>query len=180
MVTLVPGGAIRVNAGGPAYTDPAGQVWSDTGATGGSASSTASNITGTTTVPLYQTARQGQAFGYQFAVPNGKYTVNLKFAELSYTAAGNRVFDVMINGSKLLSKFDIAAQAGGETQGCGSQLPGGCGRRADHGATVPHGGQPHAERAGDPAAAGRGRHHGPHRFDQRSHGRGRRFPAVSH
>src|SRR6185436_16635571 len=35
-ITLVPGGAIRVNAGGAAYTDAQGRVWSaDTGFTGG-------------------------------------------------------------------------------------------------------------------------------------------------
>lgn len=113
LMILVPGGPIRINAGGPAYTDSLGQVWSAcSGGTGGSATQTTSAIAGTTAAPIYQTARQGEALGYQFAVGNGSYTVNLKFAEHYYTTAGSRVFDVTINGKTVLGKFDIVAQSG--------------------------------------------------------------------
>ena len=38
--------------------------------------------------------------------------MTLKFAELYWTAAGKRVFSVAINGTKVLSNFDIFAAAG--------------------------------------------------------------------
>jgi LmbE family N-acetylglucosaminyl deacetylase len=104
---------IRINGGGPAYTDPQGNVWSaDTGFTGGTAASTNSSISNTTTPILYQTERYG-AFSYNFPVPSGSYAVTLKFAEIYYTTAGQRIFSVAINGSTVLSNFDIFSQAGG-------------------------------------------------------------------
>jgi hypothetical protein len=36
---------------------------------------------------------------YQFTVANGNRTVKLKFAEIYHTSAGQRIFDVAINGS---------------------------------------------------------------------------------
>ena len=108
---------IRVHSGGAAFTDPAtGNVWSaDTGFTGGNTFSTTNTITDTANpsqAPLYQTQRYGN-FQYQFSVPNGTYTVNLKFAEIYWTTTGKRVFNVAINGQTVLSNFDIVAAAGG-------------------------------------------------------------------
>jgi hypothetical protein len=40
------------------------------------------------------------------------YTVRLHFAELYFSAAGNRVFNVAINGTPVLTNFDIYATAG--------------------------------------------------------------------
>ncbi|HEY1339095.1 MAG TPA: malectin domain-containing carbohydrate-binding protein [Bryobacteraceae bacterium] len=122
-VTIVMGGAppppppafspIRVNAGGPAYTDGAGIAWSaDTGFTAGNTWGVTQPISNTSTPTLYQTCRWG-SFGYQFTVPNGPYTVNLKFAEVSMTGPGQRMFNVAINGATVLFNFDIFAQAGG-------------------------------------------------------------------
>jgi hypothetical protein len=111
-VQLVPSGAIRVNAGGGAYTDPLGRVWSaDNGFSGGNTYSVTSAISGTTTPVLYQSEHYG-ALSYQFAVLNGSYTVNLKFAELYFTTPGNRSFNVLINGQTVLANFDVVAAAG--------------------------------------------------------------------
>jgi hypothetical protein len=105
---------IRVRAGGAAYTDPSGNVWSaDTDFSGGTKYSTTHAITNTATQPLYQEERYGN-FDYKFAVPNGSHTVTLKFAELYWDKAGERVFDVAINGVTVLSNFDIFANAGAE------------------------------------------------------------------
>ena len=41
------------------------------------------------------------------------YTVRLHFAEIAFANAGARVFNVAINGSTVLSNFDIFATAGG-------------------------------------------------------------------
>jgi len=112
-ISLVPSGAIRVNAGGSAYTDPQGNVWSaDTGFSGGSTYSVTSAIAGTNTPALYQVERYG-AFSYQFPVLNGSYSVRLKFADLYFTSPGQRIFNVSINGQTVLTNFDIVAAAGG-------------------------------------------------------------------
>jgi hypothetical protein len=104
--------AIRVNAGDVAYTDAQGRVWSaDTGYGGGATWSVSAAIANTATPKLYQSCRYGD-FSYQYAVPNGTYTVNLKFAEVSMSGPGQRVFNVDLNGTAALTNFDIFAQAG--------------------------------------------------------------------
>jgi hypothetical protein len=103
---------IFVHSGGSAYTDSLGNNWTaDTGFTGGNTSSTTGNILNTSDPKLYQTERWG-TFSYQFTVPNGNYTVVLKFAEIYWTKAGQRVFNVSINGTQVLTNFDIVAAAG--------------------------------------------------------------------
>jgi hypothetical protein len=71
-----------------------------------------SPINNTPDPALYQTERFG-VFSYQFAVPNGSYNVVLKFAEIYWTAVGQRIFNVSINGTQVLTNFDIVAAAGG-------------------------------------------------------------------
>ena len=110
--------AVRIAAGATAaYTDPSGHVWAaDNGFSGGVTDSSATPvaIAGTDSAPLYNSERYGSAasFGYTLAVPNGAYDVHLGFAELYVTAAGQRLFDVSINGAKVLTAFDIFAAAG--------------------------------------------------------------------
>ena len=127
-VTFTP---IRVNAGASAsYTDPLGQVWSaDTGFSGATgATSFANAVTGTPAPTLYQTGRFGpydnsSPMQYQFTVPNGSYIVTLKFDEPVFTQAGQRVFNVLINGQNLLPNFDIFAAAGAQFQAVDVPIP---------------------------------------------------------
>ena len=106
---------IRVNTGGASYTDPSGQLWSaDTGFTGGNVSSTAASIANTTTPTLYQSERYG-GVTYQFTAPNGSYSVTLKFAEIYFTQAGKRSFNIAINGQTVETNLDIFAVAGANT-----------------------------------------------------------------
>ena len=49
---------------------------------------------------------------YNFAVPNGSYTVRLKFAEIYFTQPGQRVFNIVINGQLVAALFDPIAAAG--------------------------------------------------------------------
>ncbi len=72
--------SIRVHAGGGAYTDTKGNLWSaDYGYSGGSTYSTTNSISGTADPALYQTERWNwETLEYQFPVPNGTYTANLK------------------------------------------------------------------------------------------------------
>lgn len=117
VVTLTPNvsfSPIRVNSGGPAYTDSNGNRWSaDYGYSGGSSSTSASAIQGTNAPVLYQSNRQSaQTFQYQFSVPNGSYTVNLKFAETYLPATvGARSGNYLINGKTVLKNFDVLANA---------------------------------------------------------------------
>jgi hypothetical protein len=71
-------------------------------------------VLGTDSPELYQSERFAEGpFEYRFCVPNGVYTIKLKFAEIWFGSAGKRVFDVAVNGTKTLSRFDIAAAAKG-------------------------------------------------------------------
>jgi pentose-5-phosphate-3-epimerase len=116
------GFALRVNAGGGAYTDKNGDVWSaDSGYNTGNKSSTSVAISGTEDDVLFQTQRWDDASGeelkYSFDVPDGAYVVNLYFAE-NYTGAlrqGARVFDVLLEGSNVERNFDIYSVAGANT-----------------------------------------------------------------
>lgn len=108
--------AIAINAGG----DARGSFVADAGYTGGSTYSTTSaidvsSLTGSA-VPaeVFQTERYGE---FSYTIPNltpgSAYAVTLYFAEIYNTAAGQRVFDVAINGVTVLSAFDIFVAAGG-------------------------------------------------------------------
>lgn len=104
--------AIRVNCGGPSYTDAQDQAWSeDTGFQGGAVYAVSGGIAGTDTPELYETVRYG-AHTYHFDVPNGSYLVKLKFAEIYFDTAGKRIFNVAINGQTVLANFDIFAESG--------------------------------------------------------------------
>jgi hypothetical protein len=111
-------GAIRVNAGGPSYTDAAGNQWSaDTGAVSATGQySTSAAIASTPDATLYQTESYSPsgALEYHFTVPNGSYSVTLKYAEIFFTSPGQRVFGVTINGTQEEPSFDPFAAAGGE------------------------------------------------------------------
>jgi predicted esterase len=66
-------------------------------------------ISGTTDQKLYNAERWG-IFDYSVPVPNGEYTVVLKFCELFHSSIGRRVFNVDLNGNRVLTAFDILAQ----------------------------------------------------------------------
>jgi hypothetical protein len=117
---------IRVNSGGPTYTDLVGDVWSaDTGFQQGSTFSSGAAIAGTSDPTLYQTLRFSTTgvLTYQFTVANGNRTVNLKMAELYYTSAGQRIFDVAINGVTVTSHLDVFAAAGGQNRALDLSYP---------------------------------------------------------
>lgn len=111
---------IRVNAGGPAYVDTAGNTWSaDTGFNAGKTSTDSSTVNGTTDPQLFKTLRFDESPApeliYAFPVPNGSYTVKLYLSETSGSllAPGKRVFDVNIQGTRAFEDVDIYVQAGG-------------------------------------------------------------------
>jgi chitinase len=116
---------IRVNANGPAFTDSGGKAWSaDQAYSAGSwgydtiygAATTGTAIAGTTDDPLYQSYNLFNNWtGYKFDVANGTYQVTLKFVEDWANAAGQRKFDVRLEGTTVLTAFDIFASCGAFT-----------------------------------------------------------------
>jgi Malectin domain len=112
---------IRVNCGGPSYTDTNGNVWqADTGYNGGTASTNTATTAGTSDPTLYRSNRytpNSTPLIYKFPVTNGAYRVNLLFAE-NYSflqVVGRRVFNVQLNGALVLRNFDIFATVGANT-----------------------------------------------------------------
>ncbi|GAB4093029.1 malectin domain-containing carbohydrate-binding protein [Flaviaesturariibacter terrae] len=107
----------RVNAGGPQVTNSIGTFAADSRftPTPGNTYSTTAGINGTTDDAIYQSERWGNNFSYAFPVTNGQYRVVLHFAEIYWTTAGSRVFDVSIEGVKKLDNYDIVAKVGAFT-----------------------------------------------------------------
>ncbi|MEH0985449.1 S8 family serine peptidase [Micromonospora sp. CPCC 205556] len=113
--------ALDAGASGTGVVDTLGDTWQqDQRYTAGSfgyqgTSSTKSTnraISGTDDPALFQNAREGM-YEYRFDnVPNGVYTVELDFAEVSSSKPGQRVFDVLAEGTEVLPSLDIAYEAG--------------------------------------------------------------------
>ncbi len=109
-------GAVSINAGGAAN----GSWVADTGFSGGSTYSVTTTIDTSQlsgTIPpqaVLQTERYGE-FSYTLGgfTAGSAQAVTLYFAEVYWTAAGQRTFNVAINGATVLSAFDIFASAGG-------------------------------------------------------------------
>lgn len=92
-----------------------GNEWSaDHHFSGGSLTSTSKGISNTTIPELYQTARFGDMV-YDIPVGNGQYDVDLHFAEIYWNRGNRRVFDVWIEGTKVLDHYDIFAEVGALT-----------------------------------------------------------------
>jgi hypothetical protein len=116
---------VSINAGGPAVSNSGGgdnSFVADEDYTGGTTYSVTHAITipasiAATAAPaaVYQTARQGTV---TYTIPGltsgSSYTVRLHFAELYFSAAASREFNVAINGTTVLTNFDIYATAGAE------------------------------------------------------------------
>ena len=81
--------------------------------------STVSNSITTTDVtnPAPQAVYQSERYGaVTYTLPNltagASYTVRLHFAELYWTATGKRKFNVTINGTTVLSNYDVYSATG--------------------------------------------------------------------
>ncbi|GLJ53479.1 hypothetical protein SUGI_1140820 [Cryptomeria japonica] len=83
--------------------------------------SSQSQFTSTLDTELYQTARLSPSSlrYYGLGLENGPYTVKLQFAEIdilstgSWKSVGKRIFDVYVQGNKVLTNFNIKKEAGG-------------------------------------------------------------------
>jgi hypothetical protein len=118
----------RINAGGSAYTG-SGVTWAaDNSFSGGSTLTSTHAITGTSDPTLYQAERVGistsTTWRYTLWMPPGIYNLNLYFAELTKTGTGQRVFNVTVGSTTVLSNFDIFAAAGGQYAAVEKSFPG--------------------------------------------------------
>jgi hypothetical protein len=109
---------IQINAGGPAVTP----FVADKDFTGGGTISHSntidlSGVTNPAPMAVYQTARVGN---FTYTLPGfaagSSHTVRLHFAETYFNTAGSRKFNVKINGTLVLSAFDIFAAAGAKNK----------------------------------------------------------------
>ena len=108
-----------VNSGGAA----AGSFTADSGWTGSANTFSVSNAIDTSAAlnpapqAVYQTERWGDStYTFNNLIPGTNYTIRLHFAEISpsVTAIGDRQFHVSINGTQVLTNFDIFSVAGGK------------------------------------------------------------------
>ena len=117
IATSVGGSAISINSGGSVT----GSFTADQYFSGGTAYTTTATIdmSQITSNPppaaVFNSERYG-AFSYTIPNRSGAQTVTLYFAESYVTAAGQRLFNVSINGTTVLSSFDIYASAGGQNR----------------------------------------------------------------
>lgn len=94
---------------------PSGGFGADRDFTGGTTTATAAaietHVPNAAPAPVYQSERYG-ACSYAIPVTKGRnYTVRLHFAENKFPPGG-RKFNVDVNGKRVLTEFDIAAEAG--------------------------------------------------------------------
>jgi hypothetical protein len=108
-------GYLAIEAGG----GPTGTYVADEFVSGGntaqfSAPINLSGVTNPAPQGVYQTERYGT---FTYTIPNLKpgalYTVRLHFSEDYWDSAGTRIFDAAINGTQVLTNFDIFATTGG-------------------------------------------------------------------
>ena len=75
------------------------------------ASAAGSPVSGEAARAVYLDYRD-RVYGYRLAVPNGRYRVDLQFIEGEMKEKGRRVFDVSLQGKRVIEKLDIFARAG--------------------------------------------------------------------
>jgi Malectin domain len=105
---------IQINSGGPTV----GTFVADVDFSGGTTINHAntidlSGVTNPAPMAVYQEARVG-TFSYTIggSAPSSSHKVRLHFAETFWTANGQRTFNVSINGTSVLTAFDIFKTAG--------------------------------------------------------------------
>jgi beta-glucanase (GH16 family)/uncharacterized protein YccT (UPF0319 family) len=110
--------AVQINSGGPAVSPFAADK---DFAGGGTISHTntidLSGVVNPAPMAVYQTGRDGN---FTYTIPGfttgSSHTVRLHFAETYWSSAGSRIFNVSINGTTVLTNFDIFAAAGAKNK----------------------------------------------------------------
>jgi len=113
---LAQGTPVQINSGGPAVAPfVADKDFAGGGTISHSNAINISTVVNPAPAAVYQTGRDGN-FTYTIGgfTAGTSYLVRLHFCETYWTAAGQREFNVSINGTQVLKNFDILATAGGQ------------------------------------------------------------------
>jgi hypothetical protein len=113
-VTVTPATVYQINCGGSASSPYAADQYYSGGTTYSVTSTiTTTGVTNPAPQAVYRTERYGTL---SYTLPNltagASYKVRLHFAEIYWTATGKRKFNVTINGTTVLSNYDIYAETG--------------------------------------------------------------------
>jgi hypothetical protein len=109
-------------------TAASGSYAADKDFSGGTAAYTGTTVSTTgVTNPAPEAVYQNQRYGnFTYTLPGftsgTTYLVRLHMSEFYWTAAGKRTFNVLINGTQVLTNFDIFATAGGEFKAVAEQF----------------------------------------------------------
>ncbi|MEW5977323.1 MAG: malectin domain-containing carbohydrate-binding protein [Acidobacteriota bacterium] len=115
--TFTTSATLSLNSGGPAVEGFAADRYASSGESYSVPDSIdRSGVVQPAPEAVYQTERWGPGFSY--TIPNlvagAPYLVRLHFAEIYWNGPGQRRFNVAINGSPVLTQFDIYSAAGGQ------------------------------------------------------------------
>jgi hypothetical protein len=119
------GDVVAIDAGGP----QAGNFSADLDVSGGTTDATGNPIdTSGVSNPAPQQVYQSERWGnFTYVIPSltpgSTYKVRLHFAEIYFQQAGERVFNVSINGQPVLQNFDIIQMAGGPNKAIVEEFP---------------------------------------------------------
>jgi hypothetical protein len=111
-------GPIAINAGGPLVAPfLEDEYYSGGGTIDHNNAINTSGVTNPAPAAVYQSARVGN-FTHTIPSfnPGDSHLVRLHFAETYFNSAGSRVFNVSINGTQVLTNFDIYKAAGAENK----------------------------------------------------------------
>jgi autotransporter-associated beta strand protein len=114
-VSATPQASLAINCGGAASGNFAADAWYSTGSTYSSGTAVSTNGVANAAPPaVYQSERWGVlTYTVPGLNPGTKYLVRLHFAEIYFTTAGSRVWNVLVNGAIVLTNFDAFVAAGG-------------------------------------------------------------------
>jgi hypothetical protein len=113
-VTAMPSTVYQINCGGGAASPFAADQYASGGTSATYSSAiTTTGVTNPAPQAVYQTERYGAStYTLPTLTVGRQYTVRLHFAELYWTATGKRKFNVAINGTTVLSSYDLYAATG--------------------------------------------------------------------
>jgi len=111
-------GSVQINSGGPAVSPfVADEDFAGGGTINHANTIDLSGVTNPAPMQVYQTARSGN---FSYTIPGftagSSHMVRLHFAETYFSSAGSRTFNVSINGTQVLTNFDIFAAAGAKNK----------------------------------------------------------------
>lgn len=104
---------VAINSGGGTVSYNGVEYQADRFNTGGTPHSTADNISNVAEGELFKSELYG-TFGYEIPVTNSTYMVELHFAEIYHTSAGQRSFNVSVEGKQEMSQVDLYSLIGAD------------------------------------------------------------------